>query len=492
MSINEIWAPEALAVIFMIVPLLRPLIKALWPLDGLVWLPFVAMGILVAIFPAYGFRPEVIPALVFAVFFNLANLSAFIRSKMGRAGDRFDEREPLRSVAGLVLLAIVAVPMFAFAPRVHVGRGEEAEPARNLAVPRGLFDREYVLRIHGPVDANRPLIFIVPPDVGSAASVELISERLRDKGFTVVTYSRKDYDAVFIDENGRRRASPAKLLGHWRVFRRAAVFATANERGRELEAERRSDLEFLLPQLPALLGVAGQDDLPPILFVGYGAGGSALAYMAGESQFAERHSNALGVVAVESRLWSSYQEIPRTIEPLTATGMLPRLLTNIGNWFDERRRSRVSPTGPLPEPGLPVLYVVSGRALDTSRRQNAYQAVFHALRSGYGPVALAAIESAGPLDYQDFPLTQPMLSFFFSAGSRGAGRSADPIGDTAGIIGNFASYLLERKQEAGDLDETEEIEQEVPAKREINIPPRSAIRGAVHLENRGLPEFRFF
>ena len=463
-------------------------------MDGLAWLPLVALGILAAIFPAYGFRPEVIPALAFALLLNLASLLTFIRNKMGRANDTFDERGPLRSAAGLILLAVVAVPMFVFAPRVPVGRRGDSEHVRNVAVPREVPGHDYVLRIHGPVLASRPLIFIVPPEIGSAASVELVSERLRGNGFTVVTYSRRNLDAVFIEENGRRRSSPARLLGYWRVSRRAADFANANERGRALEAERRRDLEFLLPRLPALLGIAGQDDLPPILFVGYGAGGSALAYMAGESWFAERHGGALGVVAVESRLWSSFQEIPRAIEPLTAAGALSRLRTNVANWFDERRRQRVSPTRALPGSGLPVLYLVSGRALDPGRRQNAYRAVFHALRSGYGPVALAAIESAGPLDYQDFPLTQPLLSFLLS-GSRGAGRSADPIGDTAGVIGNFASYLLERMMEEGgndlvELADAEEGEPEVPVRREIDIPPRSVIRGTVHLEGRGLPGFQ--
>ena len=509
MSINEIWIPEALAVIFLVLPLLRPFIKGLWSLDGLVWLPFVALGILVGIFPAYGFRPEVIPVLVFAVFFNLSNLLAFIKSKMGQSSDASHGIGPFRAVVAMVLLAVVAVPMFVFAPRVYARHEREAEPARILTVPRDFFGHEYILRIYGPVQPNRPIIFIVPPEIGSAASVELICENLQDKGFTVVTYLRKDYDTVFIDENGRRHVSPARLLRYWHTFRRAADLASANQRGQTLEAARRSDLEFLLPRLPALLGVAGHDELPPILFVGYGAGGSALAYMAGEGGLLDRHSDALGVIAIGSRLWSSYLGEPRVIEPLTDTGMIPRMRTNIANWYQGIRPQRVSRTGPLPEAGLPVLYLVSGRALGTGRRQLAYQAVFDALRSSYGPVALATIESAGPLDYQDFPLTQPMLSFFLS-GLRGAERSEDPIGDTAGIIGNFASHLLERRQAEqdrlfgqdqpvedeflgiyeSDQAEVEEAEPEIPVRQEVDIPPRSIIRGTVHMENRGLPELR--
>ena len=488
MSINEIWVPQALAVIFLLFPLLRPFIKGLWSLDGIVWLPLVALGILAGIFPAYGFRPEVIPLLVLAIFLNLANLLTFVRA----AADSPQEAGAFRSIFAMVLLAAASVPMFVFSPQVYAKHEREAEPARSLAVPGG--GGEYVLRIYGPALAERPLIFLVPPDIGSAASVELVSERLRDNGFTVVTYFRRGHETLFVDENGRRRQYPARLIRRWRVLRRATDFAAANERGQALEAARRDDVEFLLPRLPALLGIQGR--MPPVLFVGYGAGGSALAYMAGEDGFLGRYSDALGVVAVESRLWSSFRTEPRVMEPLTDAGAISRLRTNVANWFYGRRRLRVSQTGPLPESGLPVLYLVSGRALEAGGRQ--YRAIFDALSSGDGPVALAAIESAGPLDYQDIPLTQPMISFFLS-GRRGAGRNKDPLGDTAGIIGNFASFLLERRMAEGyeltgdepTEDPDHEIaETELEPGREIDIPPRRAIRGSLHIESRGIQAFR--
>ncbi|MCL2191875.1 MAG: hypothetical protein FWB78_00585 [Treponema sp.] len=523
MSIREIWVLGTLAALFLAIPLLKPFINRLRGQDGLVWLPLIALGILVGIFPAFGFRPEVIPMLVFALFFNLGTLISFVASSLGRPGDTFRERGPFRTIAAMVLLVVATVPMFAFAPQVYARHERDVALARDLAVsmPGEFLGHDYVLRIYGPVQTNRPLIFLVPPEIGSAASIELICESLYEKGFTVITFFRKDYDTLFIDENGRRHLSPGRLLRYWRIFRRGTDLASVNERGRALEAERRIDIEFLLPRLPALLGLAGRNELPPVLFVGYGAGGSALAYMAGEGGFLERHSDALGVIAIGSHLWSSYLSEPRFVEPLTDTGMFSRLRTNIANWFRGMRRERVGRTGPLPETGLPVLYLVSGRALETGGRQNAYRAVFDALHSGSGPVALVAVESAGPLDFQDFPLTQPMLSFFFS-GLRGAGRSQDPIGDTAGIIGNFASYLLERKQvdleyrqalernvllldepplvlplwdelpESYEYDTTgaEIAEPEIPVEPELKIPPRSVIRSAVHMENRGLPAFR--
>lgn len=503
MSIKEIWVPEALATLFLLLPLLRTFIEKLRYLDGISWLPLIALGILVGIFPAYGFRLEVIPILIFAIFFNLSNLFSFVANKLSRPTDTLHEIYPFRTILAMLLLVATAVPMFAFTPRHYFGIAREPEEVRTVAVPRVPRGNEYVLRIYGPVQAERPLIFLVPPEIGSAASVELICESLREKGFTVVTYFRRDHDTLFVNENGRRRAFPGRLLRYMRVFRRGTDSASVNKRGRALEDARKRDLEFLLPRLPALLEIAGPEELPPTLFVGYGAGGSALAFMAEDGGFLTRNSDALGVIAIESRLWSSFQGEPHSIEPLTTMGAMARLWTNIANWFRDLRPQRLSRTGPLPETGLPTLHLVSGRALDADRGPRAYQAIFDALRFGGGPVALAAIESAGPLDYQDYPLTQPMLSFFMR-GLRNAPRSENHIGDTAGIIGNFASFLLEQRQakrdeiaddEFADLetagtiaDAEPEPAQNAPAVREIQIPPRSAITGPLHIERGGILE----
>ena len=504
MSINEIWVPGALAALFLGIPILRPFVERLRALDGLALLPLVALGILVGIFPAYGFRLEVVPMLVFAVLRNLAGLFSLVASKLSRVNDPTQEISPFRTAFALVLLVTATIPLFAFSPRINTRLERETEPPAHVVVPWGFSGRERVLRVYGPVLADRPLVFMIPSEIGGAVSVELVSEAMRDNGFTVVTYSCQEHDAIFVDRDGRRRLSLSRLLAHWRVSRRATDLASVNERGRSIEAARRADVEFLLPRLPELLGLA-RDDMPPVLFVGHGAGGSALAGMAGEGGFLARHSDALGVVAVESHLWSSFQNEPREPVPLTDGSAFERLRISLGNWLDDRRVQRVTRAAPLPEAGLPVLYLVSGRALDAGA-QREYQAVFDALRTGGGSVALAAIESAGPLDYQDHPFTQPMLSFFMR-GLRGAGRSENPIGDTAGVIGNFASSLLERRQAewdelaAGvaqgyedDAAETEGDAEEarlgLSAPREIAIPPRAAVTGALRVEGAGLPWLR--
>jgi len=455
MDIIEIWVPELLLVVFLALPLLRPFVKKLWPLDGLIWLPLIALGIAIGIFPAYGFRPECVPMLVFAVIYNIIHFSPYASGMFARSNDSFRDRGILFTVCAFILLSAAAVPMFAFSSWIGV-------PADREAVSVVRVNRDYSLRVYGPVREDRPLIFLVPPEWGSTDSVDLVCAELQKKRFTVVTY---------VSQN---KESWTKFLTYWRVYRNAAVLASVNEQGKTIEAERRKEIELLLPRLPFLLN-SGDGDLPPLLLAGYGAGGSALAYLAGESGFISDYGNVRGVVAIESRLWSSYLPEPHNVRVVPFTrGMLLRSWTNIVNRFNRLWPQRVARKGPLPgaelsQPGLPVLYLVSGRALDIFEGQKPYRAVFDTLRSGSGPVALAAIEGAGPLDYQDYPLTHPIYSFLLPGQKDIRQVSEDPIGDTASIIGNFASLLWEQA--------------------EIGALPRYVISGSLYVESKGLPGF---
>jgi hypothetical protein len=208
---------------------------------------------------------------------------------------------------------------------------------------------------------------------------------------------------------------------------------------------------------------------PPVLLAGYGAGGSALAYLAGEKSFISRYDNLLGAVAVESRLWSAYLPEPEKPPPPVPEKFIPRLQAGLVNFFNGMQRRQVERKGPLPQAGLPVLYLVSGNALDLEKGQQPYRAVFDTLDSNPGPVVLASAESAGPLDFQDFPLTHPVYSFL-QPGLKDAKRSNTPIDDTAGIIGNYANFLLERSGDPG-LSKT-------------------PVNGSLSVQGKGLPGLR--
>jgi len=483
MAMSELWMPETLVCLFLVLPLFRPFVKALWPLDGLVWLPFAAMVITIGIFPAYGFRPECLPILLFAFIYNTANLDSIVSSIKSQPNDAFHDRSIFVTVLAFIALGAAIFTMYAFSPRIKDYPNPETEPARLLKIPG--FNKDYCLQIYGPFQAGRPIIFLVPPEIGASASVKLVCTKLENKGYTVVTYSRKDFDFPFIDENGKKHFSLlSKMPGYLYASFKGTRLASANIRGKAMEAERQADIEYLLPRIYVLFGETSNDELPPILLAGYGAGGSALAYLNANNRFAS-NNNVLGIAAVESRLWSSYQtESPAASNSSMSENSYRRLMDIIDRIMDLLPKT-LKREDSLPSANLPVLYLVSGRALkhpvlDYGMGKNPYQAIFDSRRLASGPITIAAIEDAGPLDYQDFPLTHPVYSFTLPW----LKDSENSISDTASIIGNFASLLLEQSAPSGAPQaEPESDDYRQPA---TVIPPRSPISGSLYVDGRGM------
>ena len=103
----ELIFPEALIALFLILPLIRPLVKNLWAIDGLTWLPFLALGITIGLFPAYGFRPECVPLLIYVIVFNICNIPAVLALLSHLQNDDFRERSPVIIFLSIALLVLV-------------------------------------------------------------------------------------------------------------------------------------------------------------------------------------------------------------------------------------------------------------------------------------------------------------------------------------------------------------------------------------------------
>jgi hypothetical protein len=486
MAMSELWIPETLVCIFLVLPLFRPFFKALWPLDGLVWLPFIALVITVGIFPAYGFRPECLPILLFAFFYNTSTLGSLASSIRSQPSDAFRDRGIVVSVLAFIMLGAAVFTMYAFSPRINDYPQTETEPAKLLKISDNSLGKDYCLQIYG--QTGRPVIFLVPPEIGASASVEMVCSELESKGYTVVTYSRKDFDFPFIDENGKRHFSLlAKMPGYLYASLLGTRFASANNRGKAMEAERQADIEYLLPRMYGLLGETGNDELPPILLAGYGAGGSALAYLNDKGEFASKN-NVLGILAIENRLWSSYQTESTAASGNSSTrGFSFRSLLDIVDRIPSLLPKTLKRAEALPSANLPVLYLVSGRALKYpllyyGDGKNPYQAIFDTERLASGLIAIAAIEDSDPLDYQDFPLTHPVYSFALPE------HKTNSVTDTAGIIGNYASLLLERVsvQTEPETDGSQQAEPENDASQQpaMIIPSRSPISGSLFFQSK--------
>jgi len=484
MAMSELWVPEAIVCLFLVLPLFRPLVKALWPLDGLVWLPLIAVVITVGIFSAYGFRPECLPILLFAFIYTIANRDSIISSIRSQPSDAFHDRNPLLTLFAFIMLGAAIFTMFAFSPRTGSFPKTETEPRKVLTAFPNSTGKDYSLRIYGKT--GRPVIFLVPPELGASVSVDIICSELENRGYTVVTYSRKDFDLPFDDVNGKKHFSLlAKLPGYLYAYFKGTRFASANNRGKTMEAERLSDIEILLPRIYGLIGgETNNDELPPTLLVGYGAGGSALAYLNDMGGFAS-NNNVLGIIAVESRLWSSYEtEAPVVYRNSSKRRFNYRILMEIVDRLTDLLPKTLKRTKSLPSANLPVLYLISGKALkqpslDYGKGKNPYQVIFDTARLASGPIAIAAIEDSGPLDYQDFPLTHPVYSFALPW----LKDTAASISDTASIIGNYASLLIERSAGTAQAEpaepESDDFQEPVTL-----IPLRSPISGSLYVESK--------
>jgi hypothetical protein len=432
---QEIWIPEIIITIFIIIFLVRPFIKKLWPLDGLVWLPVLALIISIGMFPAYGFRPELIPLLVFEFVLTIITIPLLISSAFSIPNDNFRDWNPIFSVLALILMTGALAVMFIFSPKVPPGLTSEGVEIRSIRdEKRNLI---YFVRIYAAGGENSgaaPRIFLIPPEAGSIPAVDRVCAALRDRGFTVVSYSRRGLDFPAVGEKNRRYlVSPGKIRAYWQAFRQGTELKKANDLGKALEVERLRDLEFLLPRT---LEAAKT----PLFLAGYGAGGTAAVLFAGNAGLSRRFPQLRGLIAVESRFWSAYRSDPPALPqiPEGAPWYL-RFRIEAARWFAGLKPRRITGFEAPPPSGVPLLALISDRARNGNPdTQEPYRALLETLRRT--PAGeLASLTGAGPLDYSVYPLSHPLYSFLFPGLSdpAQAKRSADPIGGTADVICNF-------------------------------------------------------
>ncbi|GHV50850.1 hypothetical protein AGMMS49579_05120 [Spirochaetia bacterium] len=438
-TMKEIWIPELISALFLLLFIFRPLIKGLWPLDGLNWFPLLALVITLGLFPAYGFRPECLPLLLYFAVLALLNLPSL-------HNDDFHDRGLGFILPAALLLVLAAAVALFFAPMDPT----EKVTAPNIVMVRDeRQNRNYTLRIFGPAEdtaesalaepqqtPGRPLLLVIPPEAGGIRAVDTLCANLADRGFTVISYSRRGFDSL----------APDKLSRMWQSFRNGTVSKKANDFGRALETGRMEDLNFLLPHIKrnSAALVPGADP-ETLIIAGFGAGGAAAVYLASSPAIMAQNRQLRGIVTVESGFWSSYSEeerIPRSI-PAT-TNWFKKTGSAVQNWFANLRPLKMTGLGTVQRPVIPTLYLVSDRALE-GVAQTQYAAAFDLLQKpGPAPAALIALKGAGPLDYTDYPVEYSLYSALFPGQGEKTGlRGQDFIENTTAVITGFAAAVLQ-------------------------------------------------
>jgi len=432
------------------------------------------------LFPAYGFRPELLPLLIYAAVLTGIGISR--RTKDNTLYGNIRRARLVPVIPPLVLLAAAAGMAFYFTPQKDTASATQgvytvkASPDSVGSIAGTAGEKEYFIRIYTDENENRsaprPLLVLLPPVLGSQAAIDEVSGELRDRGFIVLSCSRRGFDSPVVfspDESKSERygISPAEWFRRVHTFFSGTVSASANAEGRKLEEERKEDLLFLLSWIrqnplleekTPLFSLASRD---AVFLAGYDAGGSAIillgnsfSYMPGfpapaaESDYSQVAGHGSppdgirirGLIAIESYLWSGYREEHIDVPILPADAeWLASVQYGLKRWFQEVKPKKITELGQIPELSIPVLFLVSDRGRTAAGR---YRAMFRSYEKARGPAVLISADGAGPLDYSDFPVKYPLVTTLLRGHGKSLWNNPEAPARTAEIITGFAVSVL--------------------------------------------------
>jgi hypothetical protein len=494
----ELLILEICAAVFLFLPIIRPVFKALWDLDGLVLLPVLSLGILIGIFPVYGFRPECVPLLCFALFTSIINFDSLVSVFSQLHNDDYRDRGLLYIAANLAVFGFFLWITLYYSPPSDMALYEKT---RTMSLRDRSRNEELWLRIYAPGSSAvqqelRPLLLLVPPVAGSVTVTDAVCAFLLEKGFTVLSYSRPGFDSPALSESGtKRRLSFPGLFRLGNALGRGLTDMAANEAGRELETGRREDVEFLLVELAQNKTL--QDMLPDIdkncvFLAGYGAGGGALVGLAAAPDFSARFGQVKGVIALESPLYSSIEGDPPPPPSPPAENPVIAFFRETGFFFQSLVPRKATGIGTVPQPEIPVMFVVSDRVI--RERTGRYETILKTFYTARRPALVASLSGAGPFDYSDSPRLYPVYSFLFRGGKTGRVRAAREYPDiTAALIANFAAFIMAADSGFSEENPAENSAADFTSFRKTLVPQKTALPD-ISLETGGvwnLPDSRF-
>jgi hypothetical protein len=226
-----------------------------------------------------------------------------------------------------------------------------------------------------------------------------------------------------------------------------------NTMGRSLEEGRRQDISFLLERFRLnrdLPESALRDaDKSSVFLAGYGAGGAALLMLTGSAGFAARYPSVKGVIAVESPLLSVLEGEKFVLPPLPSDNWFISLWSGIRGRVAERQPRKITGIGAVPNPGVPVCFLLSDRVVNPRHREDRYATILRVFQDAGMPAVIAAAKGAGPLDYSDIPEKYPLYPVLMSGAKKSLLRAAHGRRETAALMTEFAAALLEEASRGG-------------------------------------------
>jgi len=400
---------------------------------GLAVLPIIALLLSIASFPAFGFRPELLPLAFFTLFSSIGSIPRLSDMAHKLRTDNYDGRWVF-SLIKLMILLSVALFALLFLPKVEpvgwIAERTERDDTQ-VIITRTIELTDDVRKVEWNVNAyhsrrniiedsnfkttksRMPIVLVACPILGSLAFYEEYCTSLASEGFLVVAFARK------INFNS------GKLFGaYWDV-----IFSSLFS-GRTIEADRVasrmeqdlvSDFSYLLQWLKSDIGTNKLEypglDSAPLSVAGFGSGGAA-ALMYGVQS--EEYSDLVACISVEG-VPASFRQTEIRMGDIknkhTRSASVGRkvFLVIKENLLAVKRKIGFDGylfVGKVPESAVPNLMVVSDKIGDTDNRDGRYAVLLRFLRVAKAMSALVSFEGAGFLDFTDAPRKYPVFSVF--------------------------------------------------------------------------------
>ncbi|MDR2602483.1 MAG: hypothetical protein LBC53_08560 [Spirochaetaceae bacterium] len=422
---------------FLFMPVIRPFVKSLWPIEGVSWFPLIALVCAAGLFFVYGFRPECIPLLLYVIVVNIINIPD-IHAHISRLWNKdFIDRSFLFFFVNIFFLCLTTAVAVVFLPLS--GTSLSTENVETIELKDAKNGKTFTVRIYKRAEndspessASRPVILVSPPISGSIGAVDLVCASVCEKGNIAVSFSRKDLDLpAYKPEGGIYMPGYMNVFNNWAVITRAREYQKENETARLLEKERENDLKFILNFIDALFRNN------PKIVIGYGLGGGAAVTAVQDEVFTGEHPSLRGVVAVESYLYSCWGSEP--LPPMKPTDFLFPIdfFHNLKNRFTGKYPVKISTLEDAPRPKLPVLFIVSDKVERTKNGFGLYDAVEKTVSISGGMCGIYSVKNVKAVDWTDAPAKYPFLRFIISGFTKSAWKNLDCVSNAASVFQRF-------------------------------------------------------
>lgn len=434
---------ELLIVFLLFVSLVRPLIKRFRNIQGILLVPYLSLAILIGLYLAYGFRPELIPLVLFTLFFCVYSLPK-LYSLLNRI--KIDDYQEISVIAFSFRAVFFLVSVFCALYYFPHNSAEVLESDATFVHTDALSGTKLLVRTYMPQGGSRkeqfPVILLIPPVHGSIQVVDSVCSLLSDTGFFVLTYSRPELDYPGGTEDTEKYPLTPRAFWNMYAFTAGASYKNANAIARSFERERLSDIYSLLRLVKAEAGQTSSPlyhaDADSVIGVGYGSGGAALALYA--SAAPERGFK--GFVAIESPIYTLIEpQYPPELAVSVEHSIGKKIMTAVTGFFGSlrfRKEVELRSRGTLKVPGL---FFCSDRIQTEKYRKTRYTPMLSLMQESGQFAGILSLAGTGLFDYSELPELYPIYSALFGSLQKNRRTTQEVQKDLAALIKNFHTQL---------------------------------------------------